>query len=53
MKLNKQAKNELRTEIIKQLKKIPNNKKINLDKDLLFEVITLDKEKNIKIKLPV
>ena len=57
MKLNKQSKDELRKEIIEQLKKVPNGQRVQLDKDLLedllFEVVTLDKEKDIKVKLPI
>lgn len=57
MKLNTQAKDELRAKIIEQLKNVPKGQRVNLEKelleDLLFEVITLDKEKDIKVKLPV
>lgn len=57
MKLNKSSKGALKAEIIEQLKKVPNGQRIQLDKDLLedllFEVVTIDKEKDIKVKLPI
>lgn len=57
MKLNRQSKDELRKKIIEQLKEVPEGQRVQLDKelleDLLFEVVTLDKEKGIKVKLPV
>ena len=57
MKLNKVAKDELRKKIEVELKEVPEGQRIQLDKDLLedllFEVVTLNKEKDIKVKLPV
>lgn len=57
MKLSRQSKDELRKKIIEQLKEVPEGQRVQLDKelleDLLFEVVTLDKEKGIKAKLPV
>ena len=57
MKLNKQSKDELRNEITIRLKKVPTGQRVQLDKELLeellFDVVTLDKEKNIKVKIPV
>ena len=57
MKLNKQSKDELRKKIIEQLKEVPIGQMVQIDKetleDLLFETITVDKEKGIQVKLPV
>lgn len=57
MKLNTKSKNELRKKIIEQLEKVPDGQRVQLDKDilnnLLFETVTIDKEKNIQVKLPV
>ena len=57
MKLSNQGKNELRNHIVEQLKKVPNGQRVKLEKDLLedllFEVVTIDKEKEIKLKLPI
>ena len=57
MKLNRQSKDELRKRIVEQLKDVPEGQRVQLDKelleDLLFEVVTIDKEKNIKVKLPI
>ena len=57
MKLSRQSKDELRKKIVEQLKEVPEGQRVQLDKelleDLLFEVVTLDKEKGIKVKLPV
>ncbi len=57
MQLNKQSKNELRKRIVEQLKEVPKGQKIKLDKELLeyllFEVITLDKTTDTKVKLPI
>ena len=57
MKLNKQSKDELRKKIIEQLKEVPIGQMVQIDKEtleeLLFETITVDKEKGIQVKLPV
>lgn len=57
MQLSKVAKDELRKKIEEELKDVPERQRIQLDKDileyLLFEEIILNKEKNIKVKLPV
>lgn len=57
MKLSNQGKNELRNHIVEQLNKVPNGQRVKLEKDLLedllFEVVTIDKEKEIKLKLPI
>ena len=57
MKLNKKDKDEFRNKIIEQLKEVPEGQLLQIDKeileDLLFETITVDKEKGIQIKLPV
>jgi len=57
MKLSKQSKDELRSKIEEQLSHVPKGMRIHLDKNileyLLFEVITIDKEKGIIVKLPV
>ena len=57
MKLNKQTKDELRAKIVEQLKEVPIEQMVKIDKetleDLLFETITVDKERGIQVKLPV
>lgn len=57
MKLNKKNRDELRAKIVEQLKEVPEGQKIKLDKELLeellFEVVTLNKEKGIIVKLPI
>ena len=57
MKLNKQGKDELRTQIEEQLKSVPDGQKVHLDKDLLenllFETITYNKFTNEQLKLPI
>lgn len=57
MQLSKVAKDVLRKRIEEQLKDVPEGQRIQLDKDLLedllFEVVTVNKEKDIKVKLPV
>ena len=57
MKLNKQTKDELRAKIVEQLKEVPIGQMVKIDKetleDLLFETITVDKERCIQVKLPV
>ena len=57
MKLSNKSKDELREKIAEQLKEVPKGQRVQLDKDLLedllFEIITLNKEKGIKIKLPI
>ncbi len=53
MKLNKQGRDELRTQIEEQLKRVPDGQRIHLDKELLeellFETISDD---NVIVKLP-
>ena len=57
MKLSKNNKDELKNEIIRWLKEVPNGQLVQIDKenleDLLFETITIDIEKNIQVKVPV
>ncbi len=57
MKLSIKEKDELFEELGKRLEDLPKGQRVHLDKDvledLLFEEVTLDKEKNIKVKLPV
>lgn len=57
MKLSIKSKDELRKFIEERIIDIPENQKLQLDKkileDLLFETITIDKEKEIILKLPV
>lgn len=57
MKLNQNGRNELRKEVSKILKDMPDNQKFKLPKEtlemLLFETVTLNKEKKIQAKLPV
>lgn len=57
MKLSKNNKDELKNEIIKWLKEVPNGQLVQIDKeileDLLFETITIDTENNIQVKVPV
>ena len=57
MKLNTKSKNELRDFIEEKIIDFPEEQKLQLDKkileDLLFETITIDKEKGIILKLPV
>ena len=57
MKLNNQSKNELRSKIVTYLSEVPSGQKIKLDGELLdsllFETITINKEKGIQVKLPV
>ena len=57
MKLSNKSKDELREKIAEQLKEVPKGQRVQLDKDLLedllFEIITLNKEKGITIKLPI
>lgn len=57
MKLSKNGRDELRKHVVEQLQKVPDGKRIVLDKDLLedllFEVTTVDKENGIELKLPV
>ena len=56
MKLNREAKKEMREKIIEMLENVPEGKKVHLRKELLeellFEVVVLDEEKNIKVKCP-
>ena len=57
MKLCTKSKNELRDFIEEKIIDFPENQKLQLDskilEDLLFETITIDKEKGIILKLPV
>lgn len=57
MKLNEKGKNEVREKIVKQLKNVPEGRRVHLDKELLesllFQSVTYNKEKNEKLKLPV
>lgn len=57
MKLNEKSKNEIREEIVRQLKNVPEGRRVHLDKELLesllFQSVTYNKEKNEKLKLPV
>lgn len=57
MKLNNQGKNELRAKIEEQLQRVPEGKRVHLDKELLenllFETITYNKNTNEKLKLPI
>lgn len=57
MKLNKKGLNELRKKIIELLNQSSISEKIKLDKnlleELLFEVVILNKEDEIKVKLPI
>lgn len=57
MKLNKESINELRKSVETLLNSSPKNKKIQLPKEtldmLLFDTYTCNKEKGIKVKLPV
>ena len=57
MKLSTKSKDELRNLIEESVTNIPEDLKLQLDKkileDLLFETITIDKEKGIILKLPV
>lgn len=56
MKLSYQDKKELRTKIEEQLQRVPEGQMVRLDKEilenLLFDVITVDKETGTKVKLP-
>ena len=57
MKLSTKSKDELRNLIEESVTNIPEDLKLQLDskilEDLLFETITIDKEKGIILKLPV
>lgn len=57
MELNAQSKKELKEKIGELLEEVPEGQRIQLDKDLLedllFDTVTLNKEKDIKVKLPV
>ena len=58
MRLNEQDKNKLRDYVQKEIyDKVPNDKKIKIEKslleELLFDDIVYDKEKNIIMRLPV
>lgn len=57
MKLNKRSKIKLREKIAELLKENNNGPKIKIEKnlleELLFETVTVDKEKDIQVKLPV
>ncbi len=57
MKLSTKSKDELRNLIEENVTNIPEGQKLQLDKkileDLLFETITIDKEKGLILKLPV
>lgn len=57
MKLSRKDINEVRKFIIEKLVHVPDGQRIHLDKelleDLLFETFVLDKENDIKIKLPI
>lgn len=57
MILNEEGKNEIRAQIIEKLKKVPDGKKVHLDKELLesllFKTITYNRNTNEKLKVPV
>ena len=57
MKISNESKNELRDQIIEQLKRVPEGQRIKLGKDiledLLFDAVVLNKEEGIIVKLPV
>ncbi len=57
MKLSNKDKNTLREMIITNLVDVPDGERIQLDKglleDLLFEVVTVNKKKGIRVKLPI
>ena len=57
MKLKQEDKEELRLQIQGRLTNIENGDKVHIKKDLLesllFEVVTVDKEKKVVVKLPV
>lgn len=57
MGLNKQRKEELRKNILEQLKNVPEGSRIHLDKnlleDLLFEKVVIVESKGLTVKLPV
>ncbi len=57
MELNNSRKEELRKNILEQLKNVPEGEKIHLDKklleDLLFEEIVVVESKGLTAKLPV